>query len=51
MSLYIGITRLSSGRDNVLTVVCKILKIIRNDFKLLWQKRASNFLINVGINI
>jgi hypothetical protein len=51
MSLYIGITRLSFGRNNVLTVVCKILKIIQNEFKLLWQKRASIFLNNVGINI
>jgi hypothetical protein len=43
MSLYIGIIRQSFGCDNVLTVVSKILKIVRNDLKLLWLGRVSNF--------
>ncbi len=49
MSLYIGITRLSFGRDNVLTVVCKMLKIIQNDLNHYGKKelRSGHRLLSV----
>ncbi len=43
MSSYIGNSRQSFRGNNVLTVVCNILKIIQNDFKLLWPERVTNF--------
>jgi len=43
MSLYMGIIRQSFIGDNVLTVVSKILKIVRNSFKLLWLEELLIF--------
>ena len=53
MSSYIGISRQSFRfrGNNVLTVVCNILKIIRNNVKRLRLERVTSFENNVGINI